>query len=203
MEGAPSILDSLCEDCHEHFEAVKDLLHAANVPYELNPRMVRGLDYYCRTTFEVTTDRLGAQKAVAAGGRYDGLVRELGGPDIPGIGFAIGMERLASLMTEVRRGIDSGLRLFVAPIGAAAHRRVVPIVHQFRNSGLSVELDPGNASLKSQMRTADRLGADFVLIVGEDEIARGKGILREMKNQRQEEIDLTAGVGDLCLRLSE
>lgn len=203
MEGAPSILDSLCAPCREHFEAVKDLLRSADVPYQLNSRMVRGLDYYCRTTFEVTTDRLGAQKAVAAGGRYDGLVRELGGPDIPGIGFAIGMERLAGLMAEVRSELHSRPRLFVAPIGPASLRRVVPIVRQFRNRGLSVELDPGDTSLKSQMRRADRLGADFVLIVGEKEIARGKGILREMKNQRQEEIDLTASAEDLCLRLSK
>jgi histidyl-tRNA synthetase len=201
MEEAPSILDSLCAPCREHFDAVKELLRSGDVSYQINPRMVRGLDYYCRTTFELTTERLGAQKAVAAGGRYDGLVRELDGPDIPGIGFAIGVERLAGLMAEAE--IHFRPKLFVAPVGPAALRHVYPMVHKLRNAGISVELDPGDTSLKSQMRRADRLGADFVLIVGRDEIAKGKGILREMKNQRQEEIDLTGNMETLAPRLFE
>jgi histidyl-tRNA synthetase len=203
MKDAPSILDSLCAPCQKHFCTVEDLLSSADLSYRINPRMVRGLDYYCRTTFEVTTEELGAQRAVAAGGRYDGLVAELGGPDIPGIGFAVGIERVVALMRQAGTEIRSRPRLFVASIGDAALRRVYPIVHRLRNLGVAVELDSGERSLKSQMRRADRMRAEFVLIVGEEEVAKGKGILREMRSQRQQEVDLDAGIENLSSRLGE
>lgn len=189
-QGAPSILDSLCAPCREHFATVQRLLRETGVPFTLNPRMVRGLDYYCRTTFEWTSSRLGAQSAVAAGGRYDGLVEDLGGPAIPGVGFALGVERLTMLLRSQARAATSGLELFVAWIGERARDWAFPLVHRLRRGGLSVEMEGEARSLKSQMRRADKLGARSVLIVGEDELAKGKAIRRDMTTQQQEEISL-------------
>ena len=140
-QGAPSILDHLCAACREHFDVVQRLLHETNVDYVLNPRMVRGLDYYCRTTFEWTTDQLGSQNAVAAGGRYDGLVKDLGGPSIPGVGFAIGMERLAVLLQMKRSNEQVGPTVYVMWIGTRARDWLFPMVHRLRQKGLIVEME--------------------------------------------------------------
>lgn len=188
--GAPSILDFLCAACREHFGTVQRLLRESRVGYKLTPRMVRGLDYYCRTTFEWTTDRLGAQNTVAAGGRYDGLVEELGGAPTPGVGFALGVERLVLLLQarELRQG--RGPSLYVAWIGSAGHEWAFPVVHRLRQRGIIVEIDGEARTLKSQMRRADKLGADYVLIVGEDELKTRKAILRNMKTKEQAEVEL-------------
>jgi histidyl-tRNA synthetase len=189
-KSAPSILDSLCEECRSHFETVQHLLRQADVKFLLNPRMVRGLDYYCRTTFEWTSDQLGSQNAVAAGGRYDGLVQELGGPAIPGVGFALGMERLALLLRMKGNDQAAGPALFIVWIGAQARDWAFPMVHRLRRKGVSVEIEGEARSLKSQMRRADKLKAIAVLIIGEDELQKGTAILRDMKSKRQEEISL-------------
>jgi histidyl-tRNA synthetase len=184
---APSILDYLCADCREHFESVQRLLRESNVHYKLNPRMVRGLDYYCRTTFEWTSDRLGSQNAVAAGGRYDGLVEALGGPPTPGFGFAMGMERLVLLLGKKENPRPF---LYVAWMGAAARDWAFPFTQGLREQGLSAEMEGDQKSLKSQMRRADKLRAEFVLIVGDNELKSGRAILRHMDTKKQEEIDL-------------
>lgn len=189
-KDAPSILDSLCAPCSEHFAAVKRLLGETGVSFALNPRMVRGLDYYCRTTFEWTSAQLGAQSAVAAGGRYDGLVEDLGGPPIPGVGFALGVERLVMLLSMQERRTPPGPELFVAWVGERARDWAFALVHRLRRAGLSVEMEGEPRSLKSQMRRADKLKALSVLIVGEDELARGKAVWRDMATKRQEEIGL-------------
>lgn len=192
---APSILDYLCTECEEHFELVKRLVQ--HVPYKLNHRMVRGLDYYCRTAFEWTSSRLGSQNAVAAGGRYDGLVESLGGPPTPGVGFAMGMERLVLLlgMKESRR-----LDLYVAWMGVEARDWAFPFIQELRERGMSTEMEGDQKSLKSQMRRADKLRAKFVLIVGENELKVGKGVLRNMDTKGQEEIRLDRAAETLLAR---
>jgi len=184
---APSILDDLCLDCKGHFEMVRGLVQKHLPAYRLNHRMVRGLDYYCRTAFEWTSDRLGSQNAVAAGGRYDGLVEDLGGPATPGVGFAIGMERLVSLVDKERGG---RLDVYVAWIGVEARGWAFALAQQLREGGMSAEMDGDEKSLKSQMRRADKLRARFVLMVGEDELKGGKATLRDMDTKGQEQIGL-------------
>lgn len=200
VAGAPSVLDHLCGDCLAHFDALQGLLEDAGVTCVVNPRLVRGLDYYTRTAFEIQTERLGAQNAVAGGGRYDGLVRQLGGPDHPAIGFAIGVERLIALMNEVREPEQPAPSLFVAALGDEAARKAFAWVTALRKAGLRVETDYAARSLKSQMKRADRLGAPRVLIVGGNELASGKGLLRDMETKAQEEIpldDLVERIGDV------
>ena len=158
-------------------------------PFELNPRMVRGLDYYTRTTFEMVTSRLGAQSAVAAGGRYDGLIKDLGGPALSGIGFAMGVERLV-LMRGENRVAAARPELFLAALGAEAGRRGFALMSQLQRRGVSAEMDYEGKSLKSQMRRAGKLQARQVLILGEEELARGIGQLRDMDSGTQEEIAL-------------
>ncbi|MDH3444946.1 MAG: histidine--tRNA ligase [Deltaproteobacteria bacterium] len=190
--GAPSIIDGLCAACREHFAEVQRLLRETDVPYTINARMVRGLDYYCRTTFEWTSNQLGSQSAVAAGGRYDGLVQELGGPPIPGVGFALGVERLALLLQARHARETAAPALFIVWIGNKGRDWAFPLVHRLRQRGLSVDLEGEGRSLKSQMRRADKLKARSVLIVGDDELQKGKVILRDMASKQQEEISLAS-----------
>ena len=187
---APSILDSLCAACREHFETVQRLLLETQVDFTLNPRMVRGLDYYCRTTFEWTTKLLGAQSAVAAGGRYDGLVQQLGGPPVPGVGFAMGVERLTMLLRLQERSDAGALVVYFAWIGAKAHDWAFPFAHRLRRQGVGVEIEAESRSLKSQMRRADKLKARSVVILGDDELAKGQAVLRDMSTKEQQEIPL-------------
>ncbi len=187
---APVMLDHLCEACAEHFRALRTRLDGESVGYHLNPRMVRGLDYYCRTAFEIVAEGLGSQNAIGGGGRYDGLVASLDGPSVAGVGFALGVERLVLAMRA--EPVPVRFDLFVAPLGEAAEQRAFRLARQLRRDGLRVEIEPGRKSLKSHMRRADKVGADFVLIVGDDELTRGSGMLRDMKTQQQSEIVLDA-----------
>ena len=190
LAGAPRVLDFLCEDCRDHFQRVKDYLEDLQVSFTLDPYMVRGLDYYVKTAFEVLARHLGAQNAVGGGGRYDGLMKAIGGPDLPGVGFAIGMERLIMLL-----GAGVGRRTpmsfcFLACLGDDARRRGFRVVQELRRHQVPAEMDYEEGSLKSQMRRADRLGATHVVILGEHELARGIAILRWMETKVQEEIPL-------------
>jgi histidyl-tRNA synthetase len=150
---------------------------------------VRGLDYYTRTTFEVITDKLGAQNAVAAGGRYDGLIQELGGPDMPGLGFAIGLERLISLIPK-EKCFATPCYLFIAPIGNSAKDRALQLSNKFRIMGIRTEIGYEGKSLKSQMRWANKLNTKFVIIIGDKELTSGRVIFRDMERQKQEEIEI-------------
>ncbi len=190
VTGAPSILDSLCGACEEHFESLQGYLEGSNIPFALDHRLVRGLDYYNRTTFEIQTDRLGAQNAVAGGGRYDGLTRLLGGPDHPAIGFAVGVERVVALLEENAPREVGRPDIFLAALGETAQKACFRWTVELRKAGLWVEMDYGSGGLKSQMKKADRLGAHKVLMVGEDELAKGKGTLRDMESKVQKEVDL-------------
>jgi histidyl-tRNA synthetase len=189
-KGAPSMLDYLCPDCADHFAKTRSFLDLVGTKYSINERMVRGLDYYTRTTFEMVTSLLGSQSAVAAGGRYDGLISELGGPALPGIGFAIGVERVALLLAEqeFKRRPD----LFIAAIGEAAHAEAFRLMTALQRQGVAVELDYEGKSLKSQMRRADKFKARFTLIIGEDELGRGTAPLKDMDGGTQGEVALDA-----------
>ncbi len=197
---APSILEFLCQECQDHFGTVEQLLRETHLEYELNHRMVRGLDYYCRTTFEWTTDRLGSQSAVAAGGRYDGLVEDLGGPVIPGVGFAMGMERMV-LLLKMRETIEAARPgVYLVWLGNAARTWLFPMVHRLRQLGVVLEMEGEKRSMNSQMRRANKLRALFVLIVGEEELKSGKGILRNMDTKEQFEVRLDKIDEDLLAR---
>ncbi|MBM4260970.1 MAG: histidine--tRNA ligase [Deltaproteobacteria bacterium] len=189
-QDAPAIVDSLCAACREHFETVQRLLWVTHVEFRLNPRMVRGLDYYCRTTFEWTTSLLGSQSAVGGGGRYDGLVQELGGPPIPGVGFALGVERLTMLLRQNQTDAAAEPSVYFAWLGDKARDWAFPVVHRLRRNGLAVELEAEARSLKSQMRRADKLKASTVVIVGDNELEKSIAVLRDMASKVQEEIGL-------------
>jgi histidyl-tRNA synthetase len=188
--GAPSVLDHLCDGCEDHFSRTKRYLDAAGTAYDINPRMVRGLDYYTRTTFELVTGLLGSQSAVAAGGRYDRLIEELGGPALPGIGFALGVERVVLLLEG--EGFETRPDLFIAYHGEAAGDAAFLLMSRLQRMGISVELDYEGKSMKSQMRRADKFRARYTLIIGEDELAKGRAALKEMDRGVQEEVVLDA-----------
>jgi histidyl-tRNA synthetase len=190
VADAPSILGFLCDECRKHFESLKDYLSRSGISFVLNHHLVRGLDYYTRTTFEIQTDRLGAQNAVAGGGRYDGLVKLLGGPDHPAIGFAVGVERVVSLMAEEFSPKIKCPDLFIAALGEDAERKSFQWVMDLRKYGLWVEMDYGSKGLKTLMKKAGRLGAKKVLIVGDDELSSGNGVLRDMKTKAQVKVGL-------------
>lgn len=190
---APSILDHLCPPCSDHFVEVKDSLSNLEVEYSLNKFMVRGLDYYCRTTFEFITNDLGAQAAVCAGGRYDGLVELLGGPKVPGIGFAMGLERLTLLLQD-KEIVESAAKidLFIAGLGVKGADFSYILGNQLRKRGLRVAMDLEGRSLKSQMKQANKAGASYVLIIGEEELSSRAGVLRNMQTQEQLSLELQA-----------
>ena len=192
-EGLPPLPESLCPECSEHFRQVLDLLDAQGLGYSLNPRMVRGLDYYNRTTFELVSGGLGAQNAVAAGGRYDGLVEMLGGPAVPALGFAVGVERLVLLL-----GDDAASR--PAPLAYVIHgsesslREALLIRRELLRTGVIADIDYEPRSLKAQLRAADRRGARFALILGEDEIASRTVTIKDMANGTQETVSRSEAV---------
>ena len=186
---APSVIEHLCSPCNDHFAQVKEYLQALQIPFTVNSRMVRGLDYYVRTTFELVTDQLGSQNAVAAGGRYDGLVESLGGPALPGIGFAIGLERLV-LMKGEQRITPPEPQLFIATIGAEAVERAFVLMSQLQLAGVRVEMDYLGKSLKAQMRRANKLKAAFTLVLGEEELESGEAQLKNMSDSSQSLVSL-------------
>jgi len=190
VSGAPTIDRFLCQTCRDHFGSLQQYLSDLDIPFVLNTQLVRGLDYYNRTTFEMQTERLGAQNAVAGGGRYDGLVRLLGGPDHPAIGFAVGVERVIALIEDEPPFQNKRPDLFIAALGEAAGDAAFKWAEGLRSKGFWVELDYGSAGLKSQMKKADRLGARHVLIVGDNELADGRGALRHMVNKEQVDVEL-------------
>lgn len=181
---APSIMDYLCEACRNHFTVFCQSLAGFAIPYLVNVKMVRGLDYYTRTAFEVTTTALGAQNAVAGGGRYDGLVKALGGPDIPGVGFAVGMERLLEIIPPLGLKEETPF-LFIASLGEHARSLSYQLCNNLRVSGVPVEMNYCDRSLKSQLKRADKLRCPYTVIIGESEIQENKAILRDMRSSEQ------------------
>lgn len=187
IDTLPSILDYLCPECKVHFDAVQTYLTDRKIPYEVKPRLVRGLDYYMRTTFEITHGALGAQNSVLGGGRYDGLAELLGSKvPAPGIGFSIGEDRLVMSVEEQQSGGDA-VQLFIAPLGEEAFRHASVLARDVRGSGTVVELAPAG-KLKKALETANKTGAEYALLVGDDEIASGAYSLKNMKTGAQEKV---------------
>ncbi|MFZ7126251.1 MAG: histidine--tRNA ligase [Desulfobacterales bacterium] len=201
LAGAPALRDFLCGDCRVHFDTVKRILDRFDVDYTENDRLVRGLDYYTRTTFEIQTQALGAQSAVCGGGRYDGLIKALGGPDTPAIGFAIGLDRLVEIVGMQRERLEPVPDVFIAALGETALARAFDWMMQLCRKGVRAEIDYNGRSLKSQMKLADRMGARTVLIVGEKELAEGACPLRNMAAKTQDDIPVDRMVEELERRL--
>jgi histidyl-tRNA synthetase len=197
IEKAPSILDALSPDAARHFERVRAHLDAMDIAYTINPRLVRGLDYYVRTTFEVLTGELGAQNAVAGGGRYDGLIKHLGGPSDPGIGFAIGMERVVLLLADGAH-VTAPLALLV-PLGDAALARLLPVARTLRRRGLAVDLGTGERRLPRELERANRLGVRYAVITGDSELAQEQAIIRDMISGSQRTVPLDALSDELII----
>ena len=191
-EGAPMMPDYLCEECREHFEGVKEYLDANGVAYTVNPTIVRGLDYYTKTVFEFLSGDIGAQSAVCAGGRYDGLIEELGGNPMPALGFAAGIERL--LLTLDAQGIEipapAPCDIYIGSMGEDAHKRASQLCNTLRKAGMYAEFDVVGRGLKAQMKYANKIGAKFSMVLGDDEIAGGSAKLKNMDNGEQNEISL-------------
>lgn len=189
-QGSPGILDYLCDDCRRHFDELLFRIQRLEVPYKLNPNLIRGLDYYTKTTFEVTSEHLGAQKAVAAGGRYDRLVEEFGGPKTPATGFALGMERIVSLLKDIWKEQNPTPKFFIATIGKDAEIEGFILAEKMRREGLWVEVNYGGASLKSQLRKADRIGSEFAIIIGEDELRSGRIQIKDLRHGTSREVEI-------------
>jgi len=189
IADAPRILDFLCTECSDHFSAVKSYLDELKLAYVINPRMVRGLDYYTKTAFEVKSGALGAQNSLAGGGRYDGLVSFLGGPEVPGIGFGIGMERLiACLPPDDKNPYHTDIS--IAALGARAQKIAFGLTQELRRAGICAAMDYSNKSLKSQMKRADKLNSAYTLIFGDKEIDENRAELRNMSTKYQQSLPL-------------
>ncbi|MDD5414872.1 MAG: histidine--tRNA ligase [Smithellaceae bacterium] len=189
IADAPRILNFLCAECDDHFSAVKSYLTDLKLPYKINPQMVRGLDYYTKTAFEVKSGELGAQNSLAGGGRYDGLVSFLGGPEVPGIGFGIGMERLiACLPPDDKNPYHTDI--YIAALGARAQKIAFGLTQELRRAGISAAMDYADRSLKSQMKRADKLNSAYTLIFGDKEIDENRAELRNMSTKYQQSLPL-------------
>ena len=205
LQGAPTTLDALCDECHEHFEAVQSYLHAAAIPYRLNTKLVRGLDYYTNTAFEILLSDIGAQSAVCGGGRYNGLVEELGGKATPGVGFALGMERVFSALTAQKLALPEqpGLDVFVAVLDKQAQTMAFQLACNLRQSGLAAGYDTMERSLKAQFKYADSQRAAYTLLVGGEELTRDSVVLRDMQSSEQTEQSINEIVAILKEKLAK
>ena len=192
---APLMLDFLCDECRAHFEAVTSALDSFGVPYEINPRMVRGLDYYTKTTFEFVHDGLGAQSGIGGGGRYDGLMAQIGGPDLSGIGYGLGVDR-AVLALEAEgvelEGADRRVDVFGIAIGDEARTTMSKLIDELRAAGVSADMSYGQRGLKGSMKGADRAGAKFALVLGERELEAGEVAVKNLADHAQESVALDA-----------
>lgn len=197
---APEILDYLGEGSRRHFERLRAMLEAAGIDYQVNPRMVRGLDYYTDTVYEWTSDQLGAQATVVAGGRYDGLVEEIGGPATPAVGFALGMERLLALMAAGEAGGATAPEVFLAPLSEGVEADALALAEELRDRGIRVWHHCGGGSLKSQLKKADRTGAGVALILGEEEQAGETVLVRDLNSGEQERLARSEAVAHVAGR---
>lgn len=192
LEGAPRMVDYLCDDCAGHFAKVQEYIKRQGIVFELDPRLVRGFDYYTKTAFEIVSSQLGSQNAIVGGGRYDNLVKDVGGPDVPGIGFGMGLDRLTLALESlgIELPVDDTIKVFVAGMGEAGHDAAVDVTWRLREAGIAVDMDYTGRSLKAQMKVADKLGAKYVVILGEDEIASQAATVRNMATSEQKTVPL-------------
>ena len=189
---APKITDYLCPECEAHFGALQSYLGKLNIPFAANPKIVRGLDYYTKTVFEIISSEIGAQGTVCGGGRYDGLVSQLGGPEMPGVGFGMGIERLLLVMESAGAVIPepAPLQVFLCTMGAAARVKAFELLAQLRQAGVSADMDHAARSMKAQFKYADKLGAKYTLSIGDNELERGTANLKNMEDGCQVEVFL-------------
>lgn len=197
--NAPVVIDYLCDDCKEHFEKVKANLSAMNISFTVNPKIVRGLDYYTRTVFEFVSGDIGAQSTVCGGGRYDGLIKQMGGQDTPSLGFAMGIERLMMVLEAQKAELpeDSTCDLFIATLGDKATLKASALCRELRDEGYKVQTDICGRGLKAQMKYANKIGAKFTLVLGDNEVESGKATLKKMSDSSEREISLNELVEEL------
>jgi len=198
--GAPEITDCLCDECRDHFSRVQEYLRTAGISFQLDPRLVRGLDYYTKTAFEVKYAPLGAQSAVAGGGRYDGLVEEIGGSPTPAVGFAVGLERvlLALEQQQLLPTLPDAVDVFVVALGENVQTTAFQLLMAMRSVGLSAQMDFAGRSMKAQMKQANKANARFVVILGEDEVREQAATLRNMQTSEQEKVTMKEIINKLC-----
>ena len=191
-KNAPKMLDNLCDDCASHFEKLQEYIKVLGIDYEINPYIVRGLDYYTKTVFEFITECIGSQSTVCGGGRYDGLLEDLGGNKTPAVGFGLGLERLLLLMENTGNEIENrdNVKVYVAPISSEQKLDAIKLCKNLRENGISCETDHLNKSLKAQMKYADKIKAEYVIVLGEDEINSGVIIAKQMSTGEQTELKL-------------
>lgn len=200
-ENAPVVIDFLCDDCRDHFEKVKAHLNAMGIDFKVNPKIVRGLDYYTRTVFEFVSGDIGAQSTVCGGGRYDGLIGQMGGPKTPSLGFAMGIERLMMVLSAQNAEPPEAptCDLFIATLGENALLKASNLCRLLRDEGYKVQTDICGRGLKAQMKYADKIGAKFTLVLGDNEVESGKAVLKNMSNSAEKEIAL----GEIAEELGE
>lgn len=191
-KNAPKVLDYICDECREHFESVKSYLNAAEIEYTVNPTIVRGLDYYTKTVFEFVSSDIGAQGTVCGGGRYDGLIEELGGKSLPSLGFAMGLERILLVMQKqnIEIPMPDPCNVYIAVVGEKAKKRAFEIIAQIRRCGFCAETDIVGRGLRAQMKYADKIGAMCTIVLGDDEIQTQKAKLKDMRSGEQKEISI-------------
>ncbi len=190
--NAPVVLDYLCDDCREHFTAVKKYLDAMNIEYTVNPHIVRGLDYYTRTVFEFVSGDIGAQSTVCGGGRYDGLISQMGGQSVPSLGFAMGIERLMLVLKNQEKELPEAetCDLYIAALGNAAQIKTAEMLSRLRDDGFKAETDICGRGLKAQMKYANKIGAKFSMVLGDNEIMEGMGTIKNMSNGEETSVSL-------------
>ena len=203
VQGAPMMVDFLCDDCKNAFEDLQKNLDALEIPYVINPKIVRGLDYYTKTAFEFVTNSLGAQGTVCGGGRYDNLVEEVGGPPIPGVGFGLGKERLLMLMEA--NGVEipkpSDCDVFIATMGEAAKLYGQKLLFNLRRNGIKCQIDDLQRNFKGQFKYADRLGAKYAVVIGDNELETGVATLKDMEKGEQSEVKFDDLIDELKKRI--
>jgi len=199
IEAAPVIIENLCQECESHFSEVKSYLDDQKIIFREDPRLVRGLDYYTKTAFEIISGGLGAQNAIGGGGRYDDLIEELGGKPTPAVGFAAGIERMIIAIDQqkVEWPVEKRLDIFVAKVDEKNKDTAFRLLQKIRNAGLSADMDYSEGSLKSQMRIANKIGARYTVIVGEEELSKNMVILRNMQTKKQKEVLIDNLIGEL------
>ncbi|SCG83544.1 histidyl-tRNA synthetase [Proteiniborus sp. DW1] len=200
---APIMINHLCDECNEHFEKVKEYLELADIKYNVDPKIVRGLDYYTKTAFEFISNEIGSQSTVCGGGRYDGLVEELGGPSTPAVGFGMGIERL--LLTLENNGIEipkeKGLDIFIVTIGEKADKEAFRLLNDLRKNEISADKDYLGRSIKAQFKYSDKLEAQYTIVIGDDEVDKGVVSLKNMHSGEQQEVALVNLIDELKSRL--
>lgn len=204
-DNAPDTISYLCPECKEHFEGLKAGLDALGLHYSIDNRLVRGLDYYTKTAYEVLSGELGAQNAVCGGGRYDNLAEAIGGKHTPGVGFAAGLERIVLTMEQqgCSFGKEPALEVFVVAVGDIERKEALKLMHEFRKAGISADMDFNGKSFRAQLKVANQMGAPIVCILGEEELKAGKVSIKDMETGQQVEVPLEEGVPFVRTKLGE